>query len=216
MPKEPNHSHKIPVKDYEFTENMTVDELVKQMELAWGFTAGKLATGVNIMEAMIDDKKCVKILSFTADIIATGTRGVIRELVKRKLVDVIITTCGTLDHDVARCSRDYYKGSFMMSDSKLHQEGVNRLGNVLVPNDSYGIVIEKKILGLSRGALQRGQKRTLNNGAKPRNRAKMLLTKQASLIGQLKTKSPSLYLVQPTARSVTNSGTSAKTTKTSA
>ena len=62
-----------------------------------------LPTGVNIMEAMINDKECVKFLSFTADIVATGTRGVIRELVKHKLVDVIITTCGTLDHDVARC-----------------------------------------------------------------------------------------------------------------
>ena len=61
MPKESHEAHKIPVKDYQFTENMTVDELVNQMEAAWGFTAGKLATGVNIMEAMIDDKKCVKI-----------------------------------------------------------------------------------------------------------------------------------------------------------
>jgi deoxyhypusine synthase len=136
------------VKDYLFTEKMTVDELVDQMEQAWGFTAGKLATGVSIMESMINAKGCVKFISFTADIIATGTRGVIRELVKRKLVDVIITTCGTLDHDVARCYKDYYKGGFIMDDSKLHQEGVNRLGNVLVPNDSYGIIIEQKIIGL--------------------------------------------------------------------
>jgi deoxyhypusine synthase len=31
-----------------------------------------------------------------------------------------------------------------MNDSKLHQEGLNRLGNVLVPNDSYGIILEQK------------------------------------------------------------------------
>ena len=158
MPKPTHEAHKVAVKDYEFTENMTVNELVKQMEAAWGFTAGKLAVGVNIMEAMIKDKKCVKFLSFTADIVATGTRGVIRELVKRKLVDVIITTCGTLDHDVARCSRDYYKGSFIMSDSKLYHEGVNRLGNVLVPNDSYGVVIEKKIIGLLEDLYKEGKK----------------------------------------------------------
>ena len=141
-------SHKVPVKDYQFTEKMSVNELVGQMDKAWGFTAGKLATGVGIMESMINQKGCVKFLSFTADIVATGTRGVIRELVKRKLVDIIITTCGTLDHDVARCWKDYYKGSFIMNDSKLHQEGLNRLGNVLVPNDSYGIIIEKKIFGM--------------------------------------------------------------------
>ena len=141
----PKKLQKVAVKDYQFTEKMTVDELVSQMDKAWGFTSGKLATGVNILEDMINSKGCTKFLSFTADIVATGTRGVLKEIVKRKLVDVIITTCGTLDHDVARCWKDYYKGSFVMSDSKLHQEGVNRLGNVLVPNDSYGIIIEEKI-----------------------------------------------------------------------
>jgi deoxyhypusine synthase len=150
--------HKIPVKDYEFTKELTVDELVLQMDAAWGFTAGKLATGVNIIEDMVNEKECVKFLSFTADIVATGTRGVIRELVKRKLVDVIITTCGTLDHDVARCFKDYYRGSFVMNDSKLHHEGVNRLGNVLVPNDSYGIIIEKKIIDMLEELYKEGKR----------------------------------------------------------
>jgi deoxyhypusine synthase len=144
----PKKTHKIPVKDYELTEKMSVDELVKEMDAAWGFSAGKLAAGVSIMEDMIKAKGCVKFLSFPADICATGTRGVIKELVKRRLVDIIITTCGTLDHDVARCWKDYYKGSFIMNDSKLHREGLNRLGNVLVPNDSYGTIIEKKIIGM--------------------------------------------------------------------
>jgi deoxyhypusine synthase len=97
-------------------------------------------------------------LSFPADICATGTRGVIRELVKRRFVDIIITTCGTLDHDVARCWKDYYKGSFVMNDSKLHQEGLNRLGNVLVPNDSYGTIIEEKIIGMLEQLYKEGKK----------------------------------------------------------
>ncbi len=153
----PKKLHKVAVKDYQFTEKMTVDELVSQMDKAWGFTSGKLATGVNILEDMINSKGCTKFLSFTADIVATGTRGVLREVVKRKLADVIITTCGTLDHDVARCWKDYYKGSFVMSDSKLHQEGVNRLGNVLVPNDSYGIIIEEKIQKMLNDLYQEGK-----------------------------------------------------------
>ena len=151
-------SHKIAVKDYDLTEKMSVDELVCQMNAAWGFTAGKLATGVDIIEDMINSKGCVKFLSFPADIIATGTRGVIREMVKRKIVDVLITTCGTLDHDVARCWKDYYKGSFIMNDAKLHKEGLNRLGNVLVPNESYGIIIEKKILPMLETLYKEGKK----------------------------------------------------------
>jgi deoxyhypusine synthase len=154
----PKEVHKIAVKDYEFAEKMTVDELVLQMDSAWGFTAGKLATGVRIMKDMMSSKGCVKFLSFPADICATGTRGVIKEMVKRKLVDIIITTCGTLDHDVARCWKDYYKGSFIMNDSKLHQEGLNRLGNVIVPNDSYGTVIEKKIIVMLEQLYKEGKK----------------------------------------------------------
>ena len=133
------------IKDYEFSREMSVNELVMQMEEAWGFTAGKTAVGVHIIESMIKTPGCVKFLSFTGNLVATGTRGVFRELVKRRLVDVIITTCGTLDHDLARCWRNYYRGSFVMNDAKLHEEGINRLGNVLVPNESYGTIIEEKI-----------------------------------------------------------------------
>jgi len=136
------------VEDYCFSDTMSVDALVAQMEKAWGFTAGKLAVGLKILEKMVADKKCVKFVSFTGNLVATGTRGVLKELVKRRLVDVVVTTCGTVDHDVARCWKDYYRGSFLMSDARLRGEGVNRLGNVLVPNESYGVVIEKKMRGL--------------------------------------------------------------------
>ncbi len=136
------------VEDYTFSENMSVEDLVSQMGKAWGFTAGKLALGVKIIENMIKDEKCMKFLSFTGNLVATGTRGALKEFAKRKLVDVIITTCGTIDHDVARCWESYYKGAFQMNDAELHKEGINRLGNVLVPNESYGIVIEKKMQSL--------------------------------------------------------------------
>ncbi len=136
------------VKDYELSEDMSVSELVSQMEGAWGFTAGKIATGLRILERMVKDSECVKFLSFPANIVATGTRGVIREIVKRRLVDVLVTTCGTLDHDLARCWRSYFKGLFSMDDVTLHKRGINRLGNILVPNESYGIIIEEKMRGL--------------------------------------------------------------------
>jgi deoxyhypusine synthase len=136
---------KKPVEDYNFSGKMSVDELVTQMEKAWGFTAGKLAVGVKILENMVGDKKCVKFLSFTGNLVATGARGALKELVKRKLVDVVVTTCGTVDHDVARCWKDYYRGSFVMNDSKLRSQGINRLGNVLVPDDSYGVILEEKM-----------------------------------------------------------------------
>lgn len=135
---------------------MSVDTLVAQMDRAWGFTAGKLATSVRILERMNQQKNCVKFLSFTGNLVATGTRGALKELVKRKLSDVVITTCGSLDHDIARCWKNYYKGSFVMNDIRLHEQSVNRLGNVLVPNDSYGIIIEQKMQELLQSLWREG------------------------------------------------------------
>ena len=146
------------VEDYTFSKGMTADKLVLQMQKAWGFTAGKLAMGVNILESMVRERGCVKFLSFTGNLVATGARGALKELVKRKLVDVVVTTCGTLDHDVARSWKDYYRGSFVMSDSKLRKKNINRLGNVLVPNESYGLIIEKKMQELLQRLYEEGAK----------------------------------------------------------
>jgi deoxyhypusine synthase len=134
-----------PVKDIEVSEAMTVDELMVQMRQSGGFTGRKLAEAVDIIEKMMR-RDCTIFLSFPADIMATGTRGVIVELVKRKMVDVIITTCGTLDHDLARTWKKYYHGDFNMDDARLRHRGVNRLGNVLVPDGSYGLILEKKLI----------------------------------------------------------------------
>ncbi len=137
-------SELVPIKDIELKEGMTVNELVTQLYKAGGFTAKHVGQATDIFEEMIKNKATI-FLSFPAAIIATGVRGVIKELVKRKLVDVIITTCGTLDHDLARIWKDYYHGSFMLDDVELHRKGINRIGNVLTPNESYGLILEEKL-----------------------------------------------------------------------
>lgn len=136
------------VEDYNLSADMSVDDLVRQMKRAWGFTAGKLATGVDILEKMIADSNCVKFLSFPACLVATGTRGALRDMIKRRLIDTVIITCGTLDHDIARSWRSYHRGFFTLNDRRLHRQGISRLGNVLIPDKSYGLIIEEKMQGL--------------------------------------------------------------------
>jgi deoxyhypusine synthase len=125
-----------------------------------GFQARYLSESVDILEAMMKDKECTKFLSFPAAIISTGCRGVIRELVKRKFFDVIVTTCGTLDHDIARTFKPYLSGGeFTMDDVELEQLGFHRLGNVLVPRDSYGPLIEEKVQRVLGQMYERGEKK---------------------------------------------------------
>ena len=133
----------IPIKDLDVWKRR-VNEVIESMYDAGGFSAKNLSLGVEIL-ARMEKEECTRFLSFPACIIATGTRGVIKDLVKEKMFDAVITTCGTLDHDLARLWKDYYQGDFLLDDKALHKEGINRLGNILIPNECYGEVLEKKL-----------------------------------------------------------------------
>jgi len=133
------------VTDMKLRENMGAAELVEEMRNAGGFTARHLALGAGILEDMLGDKDCTNFLSFPACIVATGLRGVLAQFVKE--FDVVITTGGTFDHDLARAwGGSYFHGSFELDDEMLHRMGLNRLGNVLIPNSSYGVLLERKML----------------------------------------------------------------------
>jgi deoxyhypusine synthase len=133
------------VEDMHLKKHMSVNDLIENFEKSGGFTAKKIAQGVTILKNMMTDKKCIRMLSFPACIISTGVRGVIVELLKQKLVDVIITTCGTLDHDLARVWKPYLHGSFQADDRILHQQNLYRLGNIFIPIESYGPILEQKM-----------------------------------------------------------------------
>ena len=133
------------VEDIQLREKMMVNEVLVQMGGAGGFMGRRLAEAVDIMDDIVSDEKCLTFLSFPAAPVATGLRGVLRDLVRRKLVDVIVTASGTLDHDLARSYGSYYHGDFNLDDVVLHRRGYHRLGNILVPKESYGPLIEKKV-----------------------------------------------------------------------
>lgn len=132
------------VEDIDIEKAKNVSDLLNQFYKAGGFTAKKLGIALNLLEEMVKEDYFI-FLTFPACIIATGTRGIIKEMVKEKIIDAIITTCGSLDHDLARSFKHYYHGSFDANDIELHKKGINRLGNIFIPNESYGKIIEEKI-----------------------------------------------------------------------
>ena len=133
------------VENISVKKGQSVKDLIDQFKLSGGFTSKKLAAASEIFDEMQADKQCVKFLSFPADIISTGARGVIKDMVKNKLVDVIITTCGMLDHDLARIWKDYYAGDEKEDDAKLRESKINRLYNIFIPDESYGFILEEKV-----------------------------------------------------------------------
>ena len=147
-----------PVKDIEINKDTNIEKIFEELSQSGGFESTNLADGLDILHSMIGDEKCLKFVSFVGAVVSTGLRGIIKEMLKNKMFDVAITTCGALDHDIARHYSEYKEGSFTMDDAELADQNIHRLGNVLVPMDSYGPLIEEKMQSFLEEEYQKGVK----------------------------------------------------------
>lgn len=50
---------------------------------------------------------------------------------------MIVTTTGGIEEDLIKCLADTYRGEFSLPGAALRSKGLNRIGNLLVPNDNY-------------------------------------------------------------------------------
>jgi deoxyhypusine synthase len=133
------------VEDYGVADGPSLDTLVRRMEAAGGFSAKELTRAVDLLAGMLADEEMTLFLSFPADLVSTGLRGVLRELVAGGHVDAVITTCGTFDHDIARAERPYYHGDWALDDVELNRRHLYRLGNLVIPEANYGPVVERRM-----------------------------------------------------------------------
>lgn len=131
------------IEDMRMEDAKACGPLVSRFASA-GFQASKLASAIEIANRMKDDKATV-FLTFTANMVASGLRGLFADLCKRRFPSLIITTAGALEHDLIRAYAPYELGEFTMDDAELHRKGVNRIGNILVPSKNYEL-FEKKIV----------------------------------------------------------------------
>ena len=128
------------IKDIELNGN-NAEELVNGMK-ASGFQATHLAQAVELIGQMKKEKATI-FLGFTANLMASGLRGIVKELCKKKFVDAIVTTAGSIDHDIIKSQMPYMIGTFQADDVELHQKGINRIGNIFVETKGFELLEEK-------------------------------------------------------------------------
>ncbi|ROL53024.1 Deoxyhypusine synthase [Anabarilius grahami] len=80
---------------------------------------------------------CTIFLGYTSNLISSGVRESIRYLAQHRMVDVIVTTAGGIEEDFIKCLAPTYLGEFSLKGKELRQQGINRIGNLLVPNENY-------------------------------------------------------------------------------
>lgn len=53
------------------------------------------------------------------------------------MIDVIVTTTGGIEEDIMKCLAPFYIGEFTLKGKELREQGLNRIGNLIVPNKNY-------------------------------------------------------------------------------
>ncbi|XP_052766432.1 deoxyhypusine synthase-like [Mya arenaria] len=146
------------VRGYDFSEGVDYHKLLQSYATS-GFQAQNFGRAVEEINRMIhckllpiDDKNvkelighptgrsrtnCSIFLSYTSNMISSGVRETIRYLVQNNMVDCLVTTAGGIEEDFMKCFAPTYVGDFALKGHSLREKGINRVGNLLIPNDNY-------------------------------------------------------------------------------
>lgn len=130
------------VKGIKVGKGQSASDLVSKMRNA-GLQASELGKAVEVMREMKQSGATV-FLTFTSNMVSSGMRELFAQLCEEKFVDVIITSIGSVEEDVIKTRKPFLLGDFNLNDRVLHEKGVNRIGNILVPNDRY-VLLEKML-----------------------------------------------------------------------
>ncbi|CAJ0955456.1 unnamed protein product [Ranitomeya imitator] len=129
------------IRGYDFNRGVNYEALL-QSYLTTGFQASHYGQAVREVNRMIDTKLsspggCIILLGYTSNLISSGVRETIRYLAEHKMVDIIVTTAGGIEEDLIKCLAPTYLGDFSLKGAELRPKGINRIGNLLVPNNNY-------------------------------------------------------------------------------
>ncbi|KAG2056467.1 Deoxyhypusine synthase [Suillus hirtellus] len=159
QPSEPISDSAISVQGPDLEKKLSLQELLKSYERI-GFQASSLGRAIDIVNRMrkwrLSDQpvsadesedylspeiraqtRCDIFLGYTSNLISSGLREVILYLVKHKHVAAIVTTAGGIEEDFIKCLGKTYLADFNMDGADLRSRGMNRIGNLVVPNDNY-------------------------------------------------------------------------------
>ena len=141
------------VKGYDFSQGSVNYDALFESYNTMGFQATNFGAAVSMINDMLAAKSspfvghemsdirqesgCTIFLGFTSNMISSGVRENIKFIVKENLVDVLVTTCGAIEEDIMKCLAPHQIGRFDYDGKTLRSKGLNRIGNLIVPNKNY-------------------------------------------------------------------------------
>ena len=123
------------IKGYDFEQPFDFHKFLRSYAHT-GFQATHLAEGIEIAKVMQREKATI-FLAYTSNQVSSGNRELIKYLVKHKKVDVLVTSAGGIEEDIIKALKPFVLGAFNAPGGMLFEKGINRTGNIFIPNDRY-------------------------------------------------------------------------------
>lgn len=123
------------IKGFKIDKNTKLSEL-PALYKNLGLQGSNVGIAFDLLKKMKDEKVAI-FLSCTSNMISSGLREIIAQLVKNKAVKAIVTTTGAVEEDIMKCKDNFYLGDFNANDSEVKGNKLNRIGNIFVKDDSY-------------------------------------------------------------------------------
>ncbi|KAG7889299.1 hypothetical protein KL905_002476 [Ogataea polymorpha] len=183
----PEHFQEVKGVDYSKPEsrNARASDLIDSMK-TMGFQGSSLAKACEIIDEMrtwrgkhiselaeherkgeFDEngyQKTTIFMGYTSNLISSGLRDTLRFLVQHKMVSAIVASAGGIEEDLIKCLAPTYMGDFSLPGKQLRDDGMNRIGNLIVPNDNY-CKFEEWIVPVLDKMLEEQEASAVKNGA---------------------------------------------------
>jgi len=127
-----------PVKHIKINGKLSVDQLVQQLKNSGSFGAGRLSVACDIYERMLRDEECTVFLALAGAVVPAGMRSLIADLIRERLLDVIVSTGANMVHDaIEALGGHHYKGHWIVDDYELYKYHIYRIYDVFVPEEDF-------------------------------------------------------------------------------
>jgi len=123
------------IKGYDFNSGINYDELLNSFSTT-GIQASNFSEAVKIINEMIESGSFIY-FGYTSNMVTSGIREVIRYLAEHKKVNILVTSAGGIEEDFIKCFGDFKLGDFRADGKTLREKGINRAGNIYIPNSRY-------------------------------------------------------------------------------
>jgi len=124
------------VKDFKWKPGMSIFDLVEGLGSV-GYQASELFEASRVIMKM--KRSGAKIfLTFTSNMVTSGLRGLFAQICSLRVADILVTTSGAIEEDLMKALGEKFEvKNFYSDDTALHEQGKNRVGNLVIRNESY-------------------------------------------------------------------------------